>query len=137
MDTDERECRELLSRNIKRFRERLGFSQLDLSLELGISTAFLSDIETCRKWVSPKTLAKIAKALKTEVHELFRPEDGGWDTEISPDMSVEVVKYLDRVDETLVKQITRSIQPSVERAIGRSLAKTRRYYENHISPRQT
>jgi hypothetical protein len=40
MDTDERTCRELLSRNIKKFRERLGFSQLDLSLELEISTTF-------------------------------------------------------------------------------------------------
>jgi transcriptional regulator with XRE-family HTH domain len=108
-----------------------------LSLELGISTAFLSDIETCRKWVSPKTLARIAKALKTEVHELFKPEDGSRDTEISPDISVEVVKYLDRVDETLAKQIARSIQPAVERAIERSVAKTRRYYENHTLPHQT
>jgi transcriptional regulator with XRE-family HTH domain len=130
MDTDERRCRELLSRNIKRFRERLGFSQLDLSLELEISTTFLSDIETCQKWVSPKTLAKIAKALKTEVYELFKPEDAGHEAAgISPEISGEVLKYLDIVDDTLVKQITRSIQPALERAIRRSVAKTRRYYE--------
>jgi transcriptional regulator with XRE-family HTH domain len=130
MDTDERICRELLSRNIKRFRERLGFSQLDLSLELEISTTFLSDIETCQKWVSPKTLAKIAKALKIEVYELFKPEDAGHDAvEISPDISGEVRKYLDMADDTLVKQITHSIQPALERAIRRSVAKTRRYYE--------
>jgi transcriptional regulator with XRE-family HTH domain len=130
MDTDERRCRELLSRNIKRFRERLGFSQLDLSLELGISTTFLSDIETCQKWVSPKTLAKIAKALKAEVYELFRPEDGSHDTtEVSQDISSEVIKYLDIVDDTLAKQITHSVQPALERAIRRSVAKTRRYYE--------
>jgi transcriptional regulator with XRE-family HTH domain len=129
MDTDERRCRELLSRNIKRFRERLGFSQLDLALELEISTTFLSDIETCQKWVSPKTLAKIAKALKAEVYELFKPEDTGHE-EIGADISGEVIKYLDIVDDTLVKQLTRSVQPALERAIRRSVAKTRRYYEN-------
>jgi transcriptional regulator with XRE-family HTH domain len=129
MDTDERKCRELLSRNIKRFRERLGFSQLDLALELEISTTFLSDIETCQKWVSPKTLARIAKALKIEVYELFKPDEAGH-KEIGADVSAEVVKYLDIVDDTLVKQITHSIQPALERAIQRSVAKTRRYYEN-------
>jgi transcriptional regulator with XRE-family HTH domain len=130
MDTDERTCRELLSRNIKRFRERLGFSQLDLSLELEISTTFLSDIETCQKWVSPKTLAKIAKTLKIEVYELFKPEEAGHEAaEMNPDISGEVLKYLDIVDDTLVKQITHSIQPALERAIRRSVAKTRRYYE--------
>jgi transcriptional regulator with XRE-family HTH domain len=107
MDTDERTCRELLSRNIKRFRERLGFSQLDLSLELEISTTFLSDIETCQKWVSPKTLGKIAKALKTEVYELFKPEDTGCDAaEISPDVSGEVLKYLDIVDVFCIIHLT-------------------------------
>ena len=129
MKTDEQVCRELLSRNIKRFRERLGFSQLDLSLELGISTTFLSDIETCQKWVSPKTLAKIAKALKTEVYELFKPDEAEQATEVGSDISAEIVKYLDTVDDTLAKQIIRSIQPALERAIQRSVAKTRRYYE--------
>ncbi|MDR2072470.1 MAG: helix-turn-helix domain-containing protein [Spirochaetaceae bacterium] len=104
MDADERTCRELLSRNIKRFRERLGFYQLDLSLELEISTTFLSDIETCQKWVSPRTLAKIARALKAEVYELFTPEDAGRGAvEIRPNTAGEVLKYLDIVDDTLIK----------------------------------
>jgi transcriptional regulator with XRE-family HTH domain len=118
-----------LSSNIKRFRERLGFSQLDLSLELEISTTFLSEIETCNKWVSPRTLAKLAKALKTEVYELFKPDDEERDTGTPSDISAEIVKYLDTVDDILVKQITHSIQPALERTIKRSVAKTRRYYE--------
>lgn len=131
-DNDERACRELLSRNIKRLRKRLGFSQLDLSLEIEISTAFLSDIETCQKWVSPRTLAKIAKALKCEVCELFKPDNARPGTEIGPDIADEIVKYLDMADDTLVKQITRSIQPAIERAIQRAVAKTRRYYETRV-----
>jgi len=132
METDEQVCRKLLSQNIKRFRKRLGFSQLDLSLELEISTAFLSDIETCQKWVSPKTLAKIAKALKIEVYELFKPDEADHGMEIDAGISTEVVKYLDSVDDTLVKQITHSIQPALERAIRRSVAKTRKYYEQQM-----
>jgi len=132
METDEQACRKLLSQNIKRFRKRLGFSQLDLSLELEISTAFLSDIETCQKWVSPKTLAKIAKALKIEVYELFKPDEADHGMEIDAGISTEVVKYLDSVDDTLVKQITHSIQPALERAIRRSVAKTRKYYEQQM-----
>jgi transcriptional regulator with XRE-family HTH domain len=125
MDTDEKECRALLARNIKRFRARLGFSQLDLSLELGIATTFLSEIELCHKWVSPATLANIAKTLKVEVYELFKPEE----EPPSREASSEVVKYLDAVDDTLAKRIARSIEPAVERAVVRSVKKMREYYE--------
>jgi transcriptional regulator with XRE-family HTH domain len=125
MDKDEKACRELLSRNIKRFRSRLGFSQLDFALELDISTTFLSEIELGNKWVSPKTLARIAKVLKIEVYELFKPKE----EPIKPDISAEVVKYLDTIDDTLVKHITHSIQPSIERSVTRFVAKMRKNYK--------
>jgi transcriptional regulator with XRE-family HTH domain len=132
MDKDEKKCRDLFSKNIKRYRERLGFSQLDLSLELGISATFLSDIETCQKWVSPKTLSKIAKVLKIEVYELFKPADNEDDSEVSVDIAAELVRYLNTVDDTLIKQIVHSIQPTIEKTIKRSVAKTRRYYEHRL-----
>jgi transcriptional regulator with XRE-family HTH domain len=125
MDKDERACRELLSRNIKRFRSRLGFSQLDLALELDISTTFLSEIELGNKWVSPKTLAHIAKVLKIEVYELFKPEEDP----VKPDLSAEVVKYLDTIDDTLVRHIAHSIQPAIERSVTRFVAKMRKNYK--------
>jgi transcriptional regulator with XRE-family HTH domain len=71
---EERELRYVLSANIKRFRKRRGWSQVKLAEELGISTNFLSDIETQKGWVSPLTLVKLAKTLDVEVFELFRPE---------------------------------------------------------------
>jgi transcriptional regulator with XRE-family HTH domain len=128
MDKDESECRELLSRNIKLYRSRLGFSQLDLALELDISTTFLSDIETGKKWVSPKTLALIAKVLKVKIYELFKPDE----ETPNPALSAEVVKYLDSVDDTLVKHITHSIEPAIERTIIRSVAKMRKFYETQL-----
>jgi hypothetical protein len=53
---------------------------------------------------------------------------------INPDVSAEVVKYLDIVDDTLVKQIAHAIQPALEKSIKRSAAKIRRYYER-ITPK--
>jgi transcriptional regulator with XRE-family HTH domain len=125
MNRDERECRALLSKNIKRFRSRLGFSQLDLALELDISTTFLSEIEIGKKWVSPDTLARIAKVLKVEIFELFRPEA----EETAVEIQVEIQKYLAIVDDTLVKHITHSIQGAVESSIPRAVAKMRSYYK--------
>jgi len=72
---NEQELRELLSVNIKRFRNRRGWSQAKLAEKLDISTNFLSDIETKKGWVSPLTLVKLAAALDIEVYELFKPEN--------------------------------------------------------------
>ena len=119
MNKDEKDCRELLSQNIKRYRSRLGLSQLHLALELGISTTFLSDIETGKKWVSAQTLTRIAKALKIEIYELFKPEQN-----IRDDVSAAVAKYLDDVDETFVKSIEEAVRPAVKK----SIAKMRCYY---------
>jgi transcriptional regulator with XRE-family HTH domain len=119
MNKDEKDCRRLLSRNIKLFRNRLGLSQLHLALELGISTTFLSDIETGKKWVSAQTLSQIAKALKIEVYELFKP-----DHNIREDIAVAVIMHLDDVDDTLIKSIEEAVRP----AIKKSITKMRRYY---------
>jgi transcriptional regulator with XRE-family HTH domain len=69
----ETEVRQILSFNIKLFRQRKGLSQAKLAEKMKISTNYLSDIETCRGWVSPLSLAKLAYALDIEVFELFKP----------------------------------------------------------------
>ena len=119
MNKNEKDCRGLLSRNIKRFRNRIGLSQLHLALELGISTTFLSDIETGKKWVSAQTLSQIAKALKIEVYELFKPEQN-----IRDNVSAAVAKYLDDIDDAFVKSIEKAVRPAVKK----SITKMRRYY---------
>jgi transcriptional regulator with XRE-family HTH domain len=116
---EERKCRAVLSRNIKRFRSRLGLSQLNLALELNISPTFLSDIETGKKWVSPHTLALLAKALKIDIFELFKPEDA-----VAADASGILEKCLDDVAESVRKTVERSVMESVEE----SLQNIREYY---------
>ena len=112
MNKGEKDCRAILSRNIKRFRNRLGLSQLHLALELGISTTFLSDIETGKKWVSAHTLSRIAQALKIEVYELFKPEQTMRD-----DVSEAIVNYLDVIDGVIIKSIEEAVRPVVKRTI--------------------
>ena len=72
---DEAGLRGILSRNIKRYRQRKGWSQAVLAEKMGISTNYLSDIETKRGWVSPFSLVKLANALEIEVFELFMPQE--------------------------------------------------------------
>jgi transcriptional regulator with XRE-family HTH domain len=127
MNREEQECRILLSSNIKRFRGRIGLSQMDLALQLGISTTFLSDIETGKNWVSAKTLSVIAKALKIEVFELFKPAETA-----NLDVSRAVMKYLDDIDGTVVKAMEDSISPAVQKSVKmveKSLKKVREYYK--------
>jgi transcriptional regulator with XRE-family HTH domain len=119
MYKDEIECRNLLGLNIKRYRNRRGLSQLHLALELEISTTFLSDIETGKKWVSAQTLTRLARALKVEVYELFMPLQI-----IKDDVSEAVVKYLDEVDEAFIKSIEEAVRPALKKSIG----KMRRFY---------
>jgi transcriptional regulator with XRE-family HTH domain len=99
----ERELREILSRNIKRFRGRRSWSQAALAEKTEISTNFLSDIETGKGWVSPLTLVKLAKVLNIEVYELFMPEGKPKDeikgivTKITKDISITVGQSLDKI----------------------------------------
>jgi transcriptional regulator with XRE-family HTH domain len=119
MNKQEKDCRDLLSKNIKRFRNRIGLSQLNLALELGISTTLLSDIETGKKWVSAQTLSRLAKALKIEIYELFKPEQN-----IRDDVSAAIAKYLSDVDDALIKSIEEAVRPAVKK----SITKMRRHY---------
>jgi len=70
----EKELQTILSINIKRYRSFRKFTQAEFAEKVEISIPFLSDIENCKKWVSPKTLTKMAAILEIEVYELFKPE---------------------------------------------------------------
>jgi len=81
---EEKELRLVLAENIKKYRNRRGWSQLFLAEIVGISANYLSAVETAKGWVTPLTLVKLAKALDIEVFELFMPvipvnptQDGG------------------------------------------------------------
>jgi transcriptional regulator with XRE-family HTH domain len=110
---DEVKLRNILSQNIKRYRQRKGWSQAKLAEEMGISTNYLSDIETKRGWVSPLSLVNLANSLEIEVFELFMPEKTA-----SADVLTTVNKCLD--------DFSTSLRISFEKALVDSMRKTRK-----------
>jgi transcriptional regulator with XRE-family HTH domain len=93
---DERDLRYILSINIKRYRNYRKLSQAELAAELDISVPFLSDVENGKKWVSPRTLTKIANVFNIEAFELLKPEKS------MPDDSVNIIeKYTADIHSTL------------------------------------
>ncbi|MDR0487573.1 MAG: helix-turn-helix domain-containing protein [Treponema sp.] len=70
MNPDVDKLRKVLSANIKKYRSEMGLSQEKLAELVALSDQTINDIEGCRTWVSHKTLVKIARALKVEVHQL-------------------------------------------------------------------
>jgi transcriptional regulator with XRE-family HTH domain len=65
--------RNLFAKNLKRFRDLLKISQLDLANASGLAHNFINDIENEKKFVSDETIAKLAKALKVEPYKFFLP----------------------------------------------------------------
>jgi transcriptional regulator with XRE-family HTH domain len=76
MKADSEPIRKILAGNIKRYRKNLGYSQEKLAEKAGLSAQTLNDIEGCRRWVSPVTITKLAKALHIDEYQLLVPEDG-------------------------------------------------------------
>jgi transcriptional regulator with XRE-family HTH domain len=68
------EIRRIFARNLKRLRDLQNVSQLELSSRTGLTHNFINDIENCRKWVSPETLAKFAIALRVQPFQFFLSE---------------------------------------------------------------
>jgi len=65
----------ILSNNIKKYRGILNYSQEKLAEKAGLSTISLNNIEGCRRWVSSRTLSKLAKTLKVNEYQLLIPEE--------------------------------------------------------------
>ena len=70
---EEKELRSILAGNIKKYRNRRGWSQLLLSEKIDISANYLSAVENSKGWVTPLTLVKLADVLDIDVFELFLP----------------------------------------------------------------
>ena len=75
MKSEPEAIRKVLSDNIKKHRQFFHYSQEKLAERAGLSSQTLNDIEGCRRWVSSKTLSKLARALNISEYQLFLPED--------------------------------------------------------------
>ncbi len=57
--------------NVKKRRKKKALTQADLALSIGVSTSFITEIETLRKAPSFSTIEKIAEVLETPAWTLF------------------------------------------------------------------
>lgn len=63
--------RDLFSKNLRRIRTTQGISQLSLANMTGLTYTFINDIENCKKWISPDTIARFCNALNVEAFQFF------------------------------------------------------------------
>lgn len=67
-----------LAEKIKIRRERLNLTQKDLSLKTGLTSQYISNLETEKKFINglrKRTMEALASALNTTVPELFYSEE--------------------------------------------------------------
>ena len=70
----ERELKRIFGKNISTRRERFGWNQETLAEKADVSKNTISDIETGQKFARAKTMVSLAKALRTEIYELLKPD---------------------------------------------------------------
>ena len=108
MKIAEPNIRDILAKNIKENRRKLGLSQEKLAEKAGISTPFLAMIEVSRKFPTPGVLEKLAGALEIKNHQLFA---------VSPSPAEE----LERLHKSIIHDVEQIIAAAVERAIASKL----------------
>jgi transcriptional regulator with XRE-family HTH domain len=69
------DCRVLLAKNMKKFRQILGISQMVLAERVGCSTTLIGNIEINKRFPSAGNINRIAKALEVNVTDLFAVEE--------------------------------------------------------------
>ena len=69
------ELNSIFGKNIRKYRIFLGWSQEVLAEKMDVSINTICEIETGKKFVRAETLINFASILKTEVYELFKPEN--------------------------------------------------------------
>jgi transcriptional regulator with XRE-family HTH domain len=65
------DCRKLLAKNMKKYRQILGISQITLAEKVGCSTTLIGNIEIGKRFPSSVNINRIAKALEIKIPDLF------------------------------------------------------------------
>jgi transcriptional regulator with XRE-family HTH domain len=91
----------LLSYNVRLYRDTLGYTQEKLAEKAGISPPYLGAIERGEKWPSSETLAGIAAGLKVNPYDLLKPEHN---------ISVEINKLTDKMLKEIQKIVNFTVR---------------------------
>ena len=99
----------LFSKNLKRLRGAANISQLSLSSLSGLTHNFINDIENGKKWVSAKTIGKLATALRAEPYQFFISESY-WNDQGAEIFSTYLNDFSSSIDK-VVKEYRRRYTP--------------------------
>ena len=107
--------REILSKNLKENRQKLGLTQSELAERAGISTNFVAMIELKRKFPTPETLDRLSTALDINTYELFT-------TSVSPDsvlkkLHEDILVDMKKFHQELLTNLERNIDRAVDKAL--------------------
>ena len=69
------DCRKLLARNMKKYRQIQGISQAAFAEKVGCSTTLIGNIEIGKRFPSADNINRIAKALEVKVADLFEEQE--------------------------------------------------------------
>ncbi len=98
---EEIEVRTIFAENLKKLRKQKGLSQLKLSNEMQMAFTFINDIENCKKWVSPETIARFATFFEVPVSTFFTAEETQGGSHFNTDFFVKTIS--DEVRKTILK----------------------------------
>ena len=98
--------REILAKNLRENRQKLGLTQAELAEKSEISNNFLAMIELKHKFPAPETLERLAAALCIETFELFT-------TPVSPQ------NVLEKLHMAILNDLNRAIDSAVEKAVNK------------------
>lgn len=104
------EVRKILAQNLKVLRKQFGLSQQKLANELQMAMTFINDIENCKKWVSPETLAKFSMFFNVPVGALFSGETFSEESRFKPHK------------ENFIKIITEELHHTIDKTAEKFLA---------------
>jgi transcriptional regulator with XRE-family HTH domain len=95
--------KDVLARNLKINRLKLGLTQDKLAEKAGISTHYFAMVELAKKFPSAGMLERLAEALEVEPHELF---------------------YMPSVAENALVQLQETVAANIERVVADAVEKT-------------
>jgi transcriptional regulator with XRE-family HTH domain len=107
--------REILAKNLKENRRKLGITQPTLAERANLSTHYLAMIEVARKFPTADVLERLAAALDIAPNELFSVSP-------SPENAME------KLQQTILDNMDRVIESAVDKAVQKAFA------EKHKSP---
>jgi len=97
--------KQVFIRNLKEFRKKEGFSQMEMAEYCDTAPTYIAQIETGRRFPSMELIEKMADMLKIEPHIFFKSQNS--------ESSIETESLFPRLPNSMKKQINAHIKTQI------------------------